>query len=100
MTESELEEAVAAECRRLGIARFHFSIRSPRAASCPPGWPDEVLVGRRGILWRELKNPSRKPTPAQNRVKWRLRAAGANVEVWRPADLYSGRIRRELEAIA
>jgi len=63
------------------------------------GFLDLVIVGT-GVLWRELKTFGKKPTPAQ--LKWiaRLKEAGQDVDVWTGEDLQSGRIERELKAIA
>lgn len=82
-------------CALLGIAWYHphDSRRSPG------GWPDLALVGARGFLLRELKTATGRVTAAQGEWGRRLLAAGADWAVWRPADLASGRIVAELEAI-
>lgn len=94
MPEAALQAAVLQLCRVYGIRYFHpaFSWGSG------PGWPDLVLCKRR-VIYRELKRETGKPTPAQ--VEWGawLQEAGQDWAVWRPADLHSGRIQRELEAI-
>jgi hypothetical protein len=48
---------------------------------------------------RELKTEHGKVTPAQENWGDWLRLAGVDWGVWRPADLRSGRIQRELMAI-
>lgn len=64
------------------------------------GFPDWVFAGPRGVLFRELKTARGRLSIAQ--VMWRrvLRQAGADVDVWRPEDLASGRVAKELAAIA
>lgn len=63
------------------------------------GWPDLVIVGR-ALIVRELKSSAGKVRPEQ--VAWiaALQAAGVDVDVWRPEDWRSGRIERELKALA
>lgn len=51
------------------------------------------------MILRELKTDTGKLTPEQERWGLMLRHAGQDWDVWRPADLHSGRIQRELEAI-
>lgn len=62
------------------------------------GVPDWCFIGTR-ILWRELKLERGRLSDAQKRWRWSLFMAGADWAIWRPADLYSGRIERELRAI-
>jgi hypothetical protein len=63
------------------------------------GWPDLALCGRRGLLFRELKTAAGRLSVTQRQWGDRLCAAGADWAVWRPADLISGRIACELQAI-
>jgi hypothetical protein len=60
------------------------------------GYPDLTLVGANGVAWRELKSLTGRTSPEQ--VDWvaDLKAAGADADIWTPADLASGRIKREL----
>jgi hypothetical protein len=72
------------------------------------GFPDLVLIkplaGHRHagspaadrVLFRELKTDTGRLSPEQREVLEQLAAAGANVDVWRPADL--GRIEQELKS--
>lgn len=62
------------------------------------GWPDLVIVGTR-VLFRELKSATGPATPEQKAWIARLELAGLDVGVWRPKDLTSGLIERELRAI-
>ena len=64
------------------------------------GFPDWVIAGPGGLIVRELKRETTHPTAAQSAWLWAFRAAGISAEIWRPSDLLSGRIARELAAIA
>jgi len=92
---AELEAVVRRKCSRLDV-RVYGTRDSRRAER---GYPDLTIVGRRGILWRELKTERGKLSSEQTICIYALRAAGGDAGVWRPADLYSGRIAAELAAI-
>lgn len=95
MTEAQFQETVIAMCKLLGVAWYHpfFSRRSAA------GWPDLALCGGSGFMLRELKTDKGRLTKDQQAWGTRLGAAGQDWDVWRPDDLHSGRIQRELEAI-
>lgn len=95
MTEEQFQRTVIAMCKLLGIGWYHpyFSRRSAA------GWPDLALCGNGGFLLRELKTERGRLTRDQEAWGARLRSAGQDWDVWRPADLHSGRVQRELEAI-
>ena len=96
MTETELEEQVRDACRKLGVIRIHiYHTRGTTA-----GVPDDVLIGPRGVLWRELKTMAGRMSPAQRAMGEALLAAGQNWALWRPDDWFSGRIKLELMAVA
>lgn len=95
MSEAELEQAVRgliAAHRLLGY-HTHDSRRST------PGFPDWVVVGPGGCVFRELKSESGQLSGMQSRWLYALTGAGVDASVWRPRDLVSGRIGRELEAL-
>ncbi len=96
MSEEKLEEAVRGICNDLGVIRVHH--RDSRRTTS--GWPDDVLIGPGGLLFRELKRTGGKTTPAQDALHAALAEAGADVAVWRPVDLVTGRIAREVTAIS
>ena len=96
MTEAELEEQIRGACKTLGILRFHVRFSLGTTA----GLPDDILIGPKGILWRECKTAKGKVTAAQQGAGKALTAAGQDWAVWRPADWLSGRIVRELTAIS
>lgn len=94
MTEAQLQAAVVKLCKLYGL-RWHHQRYSIGSA---PGWPDLVICGR-AMLHRELKRDTGYPTAAQLDWIHVLRRAGADADVWRPVDLRSGRVLRELEFI-
>lgn len=62
-----------------------------------PGFPDLVLAHpSRGVLYRELKTATGRVSPHQRAWLDLLKTAGADADIWRPADLESGRIGDEL----
>lgn len=95
MKEAHLQGAVIDMCRLFGVAWYH-SYSSRRSVA---GWPDLALCGSRGFMLRELKTATGRLTAEQQQWGLTLRAAGVAWDVWRPADLHSGRIQCELEAI-
>ncbi len=96
MTEAELQRQVVKLARPLGIL-VGITPDSRRAFS---GEPDLRLAGVGGVIWAELKSEMGETSAAQDRWLWLLHKAGEQAYVWRPADLESGLIRHELEAIA
>jgi hypothetical protein len=95
MSEAQLQESVRQYCATLGL--FHFHVLNSKG--CEPGWPDSVIIGRR-VLLRELKSEFGRLTSDQTRVGYLLKAAGQNWKVWRPSDLLSGQIAKELVEVA
>jgi hypothetical protein len=65
-----------------------------------PGFPDLVIIGDHGVLWRELKIPPDRLTSVQRALGYRLQATGENWAVWTPADWESQRIGRALLQLA
>jgi hypothetical protein len=64
-----------------------------------PGFPDLVIAGPRGVLFRELKSAAGRLRPDQTTWRYTLMAAGADYAVWRPADLADGRVAAELDRL-
>lgn len=95
MNERHLQGAVIDMCRLYGIAWYH----SYSSRHCVPGWPDLALCGTRRFILRELKSVVGILTPEQDEWGLMLQQAGISWAVWRPDDLKSGRIQRELLAI-
>ncbi len=95
MSEAELQDHVRQLATDLGLAVQH--ITNPRR-SWLPGWPDLTIIGSR-VLYRELKSERGALTPEQRDVGQRLTDAGADFAVWRPRDLLSGHVARQLASI-
>jgi hypothetical protein len=76
---------------------WHYHVSDSR--TCPPGWPDLVILGPGGILMRELKTEVGRLSKEQVSVIGMLEQAGMNVAVWRPSDLVSGQVIAELDSI-
>lgn len=107
MSEDDLLRAVIQMARLFGVTTAHFRPAQAKngnwitaVAGDGKGYPDLTLVGRNGVMWRELKSAKGAISPEQ--VVWgaTLAEAGQDFAVWRPADLTSGRIERELRDLA
>lgn len=95
MSEPALQARIKAMCKTLGLLAYHThdSRRSDR------GFPDLVIVGPHGLLFRELKQEAGKVEQVQADWLVALHQTGVGAGVWRPSCLLSGRIERELTAI-
>lgn len=64
------------------------------------GFPDFVIVGQAGIIFRECKpHASSQLSPPQTAWRYALLGTGADYAVWTRADLEDGTIRRQLEQL-
>lgn len=81
----------------LDLAYHPWKTHAQRARE---GWPDWSIAGDGGAMVRELKRQDKAPTPIQERWLLSLRAAGWDADVWKPCCVLSGRMARELAAIA
>ena len=95
MSEASLLAAVVDLARILGLLCYHT--RDSRGSAA--GFPDVVIVGPRGVLFRELKTASGKLTRYQSLWGQGLTEAGESWAVWRPEDLAAGRIQDQLRAL-
>ncbi len=93
--EADLFEAVRELVKLLHLLMYHT--RDSRGSY--PGFPDLVIVGPGGVLYRELKSATGRITQDQKIWLAALHVNGMNVGIWRPADMASGRINRELHSI-
>ena len=94
--ERTLENHLKWIAQDLGLLLYH-TYDSRRSA---PGFPDLVIAGPGGVLFRELKTEKGRLTVHQERWGNILAASGADIGVWRPSDLTTGRAAREMAAIA
>jgi hypothetical protein len=97
MTEAELMEAIRVMVRDLGLLAHHAH---DARRSWGPGFPDLVIAGRAGCIWRECKTESGSLSPEQRDWGDTLKLGGGNWRVWRPRDLLDGTIGRELAGVA
>lgn len=113
MNEAELLGWTRSQADGAGVLAHHAVNFCPACGlvlpSGPAGFPDLVLIGWNGALFRELK--SRAGILSSSQRRWRDRLAGNHFhtargdvpvwDVWRdPVDRISGRIGHELAAIA
>jgi hypothetical protein len=89
MTEAQLLERVTAIAGELGVYWHHEP--DSRANPSTPGFPDLVL-GRRRLIFRELKTEHGTLHIAQKAWGRMLTDCGQDWGVWRPHDLTSGLI--------
>ena len=97
MSEKQLEDGIRRILSDLpAILAYHpwISVKSKS------GWPDWTFCGPRGVIFRELKKQSGKPSKAQQEWLDALIAAGSDAGVWRPSELLNGTIAIELAALA
>src|SRR3546814_12221779 len=86
MPERDLLEQVRHAARTLGLRIYH----THDSRRSEPGFPDLVIVGGHGALWRELKTQRGRLTPDQQDWLDSIHIAGQAAAVWRPADLLAG----------
>lgn len=96
MSEDDLMKRVQRMCRDLKLLAYHTHDSRKSA----PGYPDWHIVGRDASVFRECKTETGRTTKEQDEWIDRLRAAGHDVDVWRPRDWLSGRIQKELIALS
>jgi hypothetical protein len=105
MSEDDLLRTVLDMARLFGVLAAHFRPALSQSGRWHTavqgdgkGYPDLTLVGTRQLI-RELKSERGVLTPEQRRWMAAMTEAGLDVAVWRPQDLRSGAIERELRAI-
>lgn len=95
MREQDLQDLAVRTARAHGVLAYH----TYDSRKSEPGFLDLVLVGRQGVLYRELKSATGTVTPEQEYWMAALLAAGEDVDVWRPAQWDDGTIEREIRAL-
>lgn len=99
MTEDRGPDSLEANLRQLLDDLGLFGYHPRNSIGSAKGWPDWVILGPCGSLFRELKSQRGTLSIDQRRVGSKLTRAGLNWGVWRPADLLDGTIARQLASI-
>jgi hypothetical protein len=79
MTEAQLQASILDLCRLRGLLAFHSR------RNIGVGFPDLVIAGVGGVIFRELKNDTLQPTPEQMTWLGTLAEGGADAKLWRPS---------------
>ena len=106
ISERDLQRTVLDMCAVYGLrvahfrpARTDYGWRTPVEAD-GAGFPDLVIAGPGGVLFRELKSDRGRLSPDQRMWQAVLADAGADVAVWTPAELSDGTIAAALRRLA
>ena len=92
ISERRLQSAILQAARCTGWMAYHtFDSRRSQ-----PGYPDLTLVRGHRLIFAELKSKTGRLTPQQRGWLEALKATGAEVHLWRPADWFNGTIDRVL----
>lgn len=99
ITEAQFQQQIIDLAKLHGYTLIYHTHNSRRSQ---PGFPDLVLVSeQRGrALFRELKTDTGRLTREQYNWFVGMKLAKLNAGVWRPADLASGQIIKELRGEA
>jgi hypothetical protein len=95
ITEADLQQAIVDLAQRLGLRTYH-TYDSRRS---DPGFPDLVIAGRGGVLFRELKSATGRVTKDQQGWLELLTGNGMDAGLWRPSALQDGLVLRDLRRI-
>ena len=95
MNGAELDDLISQLADMLHLLAIHFP-DSRRVTG--KGWVDWVVIGPRGVLFREAKGDGDTLSGEQRALGYALRADGLNWDVWQARHV--GVISAELEAIA
>jgi hypothetical protein len=102
VTEGQLVAEILALVDRAGLLAHHC--HDSRHCSGPAGFPDLVIAGPGGVIFREVKSEHGETSSSQDMWGYRLLYAAPPFlpplyAIWRPADLESGLIRGELNTL-
>ena len=98
LTEPQTCDHIEALCAQMGLVWHHDPDGPTRRGT--PGFPDYVITGPYGVLFREVKAEGGSMDTGQRHWRDLLTAGGADWGIWRPIDVSVGRVVRELAAIA
>jgi hypothetical protein len=93
--EADLDHEIKRLVAQMGLQGFHV----PDSRGMSPGFPDWVIIGPGGLIFRECKMADGQMSSSQTRLRYLLISIGQDYSVWRPADLYSGLIESELRLL-
>jgi hypothetical protein len=99
---SQWSEIALLSTIRLIAAVYQVDVQHENDSRTNPlkGWPDATLLGRNGVLYRELKDHYRVLTDDQHKIGAKLHDAGQNWAVWRPQHLLTAHIEQKIAGIA
>lgn len=97
MTEAELMTEIRGLVDEYELQAFH---ESDSRRSWGKGFPDLVIAGPGGCIYRECKTEHGSLSPEQREWKRVLQASGQRWALWRPTQLVNGTIETELAAVA
>jgi hypothetical protein len=106
MPEDALSRNVISECGKLRLHVAHFCTSQVRGMWMTAvkgdgkGFPDLVIAGPGGMLFRELKSWTGTLSPEQAVWRDRLIEAGASWGLWSPLEWFNGTIHAELARLA
>ena len=95
LSEASLQRLVTDMCDLMRL-RWHHETDSRRSK---PGFPDLVIVGPGGVLYRELKAQKGRVRREQKQWLADLTAAGADAQIWRPTDWENQTIYNQLNQL-
>lgn len=96
MSESDLDYHIRAWSRDMGLRAIHHRI----SIGAESGWPDWVIIGPHGVLFREGKGARGRISDAQREVIGELQRHGLDAGYWFPANAADGSVKAELLAVS
>jgi hypothetical protein len=100
MTEDRGPDSLESRVRKLMTDLKLWGYHPRNSIGSAKGWPDWVILGPGGALFRELKSEQGQLTPDQRDIGAMLTRTGLDWAVWRPSDLLHGIVREQLAAIS
>lgn len=100
MTERELEAAIVALIAARPDLKLKIHGADDRKDRSDPGWPDMVIGGPGGFIFRENKRVGEQPSPDQLAWGGLFVAAGLDWAIWTPVELLAGQIQGQLDRLA
>lgn len=95
MGEKDFQWNVTLLCRAFHLEHYH----AHDSRRSEPGFPDSVICGPGGVIFRELKRQDGHLSAPQQRWLDALTQAGADAAVWRPSQLLDGFIEDVLRGL-